>query len=218
MAEEKKYQTPWDCTPLGKRATEPQPTPPPAPPVEAAPQKSEQAKKEDLVIRMKVSDVPDSWSEGSPITVVGDRGEQLHAEMENMAPRPSSKPEDKPESEPSSFSLAWIVALLLGLPAAAVLGVWAWWRLTIQGTSDGQGGFPKWVSAQAAIAVEALGDAGGALWARCEPVLAAMMAILPQGDPAKWQSKALPTSPPSPARAQPQRALQVSPTQRPLIS
>lgn len=185
--EEEKYQTPWDCTPLGPRAR--------ATGAEGGEESTE------VVVRMRLSDVPRSWARGTPVTMVGDRGEALRGEVLRVE-RPAA-------AEPVPAGLAAAAAL----PAAAALaaaGLWAFWRLRVRAAGEGDGGFGPWLASLARGAAEL----GGALLRACRQRWdSAAGGPAPAGEGGKPAA-----GPPSPQRSSSLRDVcGGSPTRRPLI-
>lgn len=162
---------------------------------------------EEVVLRMKVSDVPRGWQPGTPITFLGDGGKEIHANVVHLESKPIGKAAKA--SQRPSITLALVVVGMC-LPAMVVLALWAWWCALVKPTSREEG-FLQWVPNQAV----AVAEATKSLWTGFEiSAASALVAMHRHIGGVGTKNPAIP--PPSPRGNVPQHP-EGSPTQCPLM-
>jgi len=154
--EEEPFRAPWSCKPLGSRTPLSDLKVPP-------PDQGE------VVLRVRESEVPASWKHGMPIMVLGDGGQSLPAQVVQIY---GHDPANSSESVPVNSAVPWICLAILGVPTAALLALWAWWRTNVKAVDGDAPSFEYWAIARGEALVCWASAAVRAAWAGCEPALA----------------------------------------------
>jgi len=210
LLEEKKYQTAWDCVPLGPRSPASIPTVPAAfkPPHERE-SASGDKKDEEVVIHMKAGEVPGEWIKGSTVTVLGGDGKPVHAQIvsmtmpktaeqsgnaDAMSPQQAQQGPQEHSSHSGLSLVLWIIAVLLGIPLLVFLGLFGFWMAYIR--SKNGPSFYMWLTRHMDDAGEVVSTVSRDSFSRVSLTMQEGVAALHRAtEPGKWQGQPVSSTP-----------------------